>query len=104
MTYLYDDLQRITASKGGVDGTNNKVHTAFEEGHSIWYFRAFDYVGVDRETGAPQFRNHEGKIVNSSELTDEDMTDIGSAIPNSLTVSPLTSNIKELTSQHSVPV
>ena len=81
VTYLYDDLPRITASKGGVDGTNNKVHTAFEEGHSIWYFRAFDYVGVDSETGAPRFRNREGKIVNSSELTDEDMTDIGSAIP-----------------------
>lgn len=81
VTYLYDDLPRITASKGGVNGTNNKVHTAFEEGHSIWYFRAFDYVGVDRETGAAQFRNHEGKIVASSELTDEDMTDIGSAIP-----------------------
>ena len=81
VTYLYDDLPRITASKGGVSGTNNKVHTAFEEGHSIWYFRAFDYVGVDRETGAAQFRNHEGKIVASSELTDEDMTDIGSAIP-----------------------
>lgn len=57
VTYLYDDLPRITASKGGVDGTNNKVHTAFEEGHSIWYFRAFDYVGVDSETGAPRFRN-----------------------------------------------
>lgn len=81
VTYLYDDLPRITASKGGVDGTNNKVHTAFEEGNSIWYFRAFDYVGVDSETGAPRFRNREGKIVNSSELTDEDMTDIGSAIP-----------------------
>ena len=45
------------------------------------YFRAFAYVGVDSETGAPRFRNHEGEIVNSSELTDEDMTDIGSSIP-----------------------
>lgn len=81
VTYLYDDLQRLTASKGGVDGTNNKVHTAFEEGHSIWYFRAFDYAGVDHETGNPLFRNKAGELVGSSDLTDEDMTDIGSAIP-----------------------
>ncbi len=81
VTYLYDDIERITASQGGVDGTNNLVHTAFEEGHSIWYFRAYDYVGVDRETGAPLFRNKEGKIVGSTELSDQDMTDIGSAIP-----------------------
>ena len=101
VTYLYDDLPRITASKGGVNGTNNKVHTAFEEGHSIWYFRAFDYVGVDRETGAAQFRNHEGKIVASSELTDEDMTDIGSAIPK---FTYGISNIKDLTSLRLVPV
>ena len=57
------------------------VYSAFEEGHSIWYFRAYDYAGVNKETGAAQFRNHEGKIVSSSELSDQDMTDIGSAIP-----------------------
>lgn len=81
VTFLYDDLTRITSSQGGVDGTNNMVHTAFEEGHSIWYFRAFDYAGVDRETGEARFRNREGKIVSSSELSDDDMTDIGSPIP-----------------------
>lgn len=81
VTYLYDDITRITGNPGGVDGTNNMVCTAFEEGHSIWYFRAYDYAGVDRETGAAQFRNHEGKIVSSSELSEQDMTDVGSAIP-----------------------
>ncbi|MDD3210725.1 SusC/RagA family TonB-linked outer membrane protein [Bacteroides graminisolvens] len=81
VTYLYDDITRITGNKGGVDGTNNMVCSAFEEGHSIWYFRAYDYAGVNKETGAAQFRNHEGKIVSSSELSDQDMTDIGSAIP-----------------------
>lgn len=81
VTFLYDDLTRITSSQGGVDGTNNMVHTAFEEGHSIWYFRAFDYAGVDRETGEARFRNREGEIVSSSELSDDDMTDIGSPIP-----------------------
>lgn len=81
VTYLYDDITRITSNTGGVDGTNNMVCTAFEEGHPIWYFRAYDYAGVDRETGAALFRNHEGEIVSSSELSEEDMTDIGSAIP-----------------------
>lgn len=80
-TYLYDDITRITRNSGGVDGTNNMVCTAFEEGHSIWYFRAYDYAGVNKETGAAQFRNHEGNIVSSSELSEQDMTDVGSAIP-----------------------
>lgn len=81
VTYLYRDLDLLETSKGGVDGTNNMVRSAFQEGHSIWYFRAFDYVGVDKETGAPQFRNRNGEIVSSSELSDADMTDIGCAIP-----------------------
>lgn len=81
VTYLYDDIDRIVTAQGGADGTNNKVHSAFEQGHSIWYFRAYDYVGVDKQTGAPQFRNQEGEIVASSELKESDMTDIGSAIP-----------------------
>lgn len=81
VTYLYRDLPRLESNEGGVSGTNNYVRSAFEEGHSIWYFRAYDYVGVDKETGAPQFRNKEGEIVASSELNDEDMTDIGCAIP-----------------------
>lgn len=81
VTYLYDDITRITSNTGGVDGTNNMVCTAFEEGHPIWYFRAYDYAGVDKETGNPLFRNHEGELVSSSELSEEDMTDIGSAIP-----------------------
>ncbi len=80
VTYLYDDITRIEESTGGVDGTNNQVRSAFEEGHSIWYFRAYDYAGVD-DAGAPQFRNSAGKLVSSSELVPEDMTDIGSAIP-----------------------
>ena len=81
VTYLYNDIPRLTSNPGGVDGTNNMVSTAFEKGHPVWYFRAYDYAGVDRETGAAQFRNHEGNIVSSSELSEQDMTDIGSAIP-----------------------
>ncbi len=81
VTYLYDDIDRLEDSKGGVDGTNNLVRSAFEQGYSLWYFRAFDYAGVDRETGAPLFRNAAGEIVSSSELADSDMKYIGSPIP-----------------------
>lgn len=81
VTRIYDNIARIEIANGGVDGTNNLVRSAMEEGHSIWYFRAYDYAGVDRETGEPRFRNKEGEIVASSQLSDEDLTDIGSAIP-----------------------
>lgn len=81
VTYLDRAVDRLETCEGGVDGTNNDVRSAFEVGHSLWYFRAYDYVGVDRETGAPRFRNQAGQIVSSSELKDSDMTDIGSAMP-----------------------
>lgn len=81
VSYLYDDIARITTATGGVDGTNNMVSSALEQGHSIWYFRAYDYVGVNKQDGTPQFRNAEGQIVSSSELSTNDMTDIGCAIP-----------------------
>ncbi|MDR0977015.1 MAG: TonB-dependent receptor [Prevotellaceae bacterium] len=91
VTYLDPSLPRIDAATGGAAGTNNKVGTAFEKDHTIWYFRTFDYVGPDAN-GAPQyrvFRDLDGdgkaeteKIVGSSELVDgTDKTDIGSAIP-----------------------
>lgn len=78
---LYDGIDRFTTAKGGVDGTNNLVHSAMEKGHPLWFFRAFDYAGVDKETGEGLFRNAAGELVNSSQLTDEDMTDIGWSVP-----------------------
>ncbi|MCM1504521.1 MAG: TonB-dependent receptor [Muribaculum sp.] len=81
VTYLYDQIERLSTATCGGDGSYNKVYSAFEEGHSIWYFRAFDYAGVDKETGAPLFRKPDGTIVGSTELNDDDMVDIGSSIP-----------------------
>lgn len=78
---LYDGIDRFTTAKGGVDGTNNLVHSALEVGHPLWFFRAYDYVGVDKATGEGRFRNKAGEIVSSSELKDEDMTDIGWSVP-----------------------
>lgn len=33
-------------SQGGISGFNNKVKSTFEAGHTIWYFRGFEYQGV----------------------------------------------------------
>ena len=37
-------LPRYT--QGGISGFNQKVKSTFEAGHTIWYFRGFDYLGV----------------------------------------------------------
>jgi TonB-dependent SusC/RagA subfamily outer membrane receptor len=73
------DFELITSSVGGI--SNQMVTTAFKEGHSMWYFHAYDYAGVNKETGAALFRNANGDIVSSSELTPNDMKDVGNALP-----------------------
>ena len=37
-------LPRYT--QGGISGFNQKVQSTFEAGHTIWYFRGFEYQGV----------------------------------------------------------
>ena len=73
-------VPRITGTAGGVSGLNYKVMTCVEEGHPLWYFRGFDYVGVNSNTGAPIYRNINGEEV--AVVQDGDLTDIGSAIPD----------------------
>jgi TonB-linked SusC/RagA family outer membrane protein len=41
-------LPRYT--QGGISGFNQKVKSTFEAGHTIWYFRGFDYQGVYNES------------------------------------------------------
>jgi TonB-linked SusC/RagA family outer membrane protein len=33
-------------SQGGISGFNQKVGSTFEAGHTIWYFRGYEYLGV----------------------------------------------------------
>ena len=33
-------------SQGGISGFNQKMQSTFEAGHTIWYFRGYDYKGV----------------------------------------------------------
>ena len=66
-------------SETGISGFNNKLQPTFEAGHTIWYFRGFDYAGVDPETGKPQYYDKDGNVTMAP--TDDDKKDIGSAIP-----------------------
>jgi len=78
VTYLDPSIPRLQGATGGVDGTNNPIRTAFEVGQPIWYFRGYQYDGVNPETGDAIIRdvNEDGVI------SDGDMTYIGKAIPD----------------------
>ena len=72
-----DLLPRITGV--GIDGFNNKLKPTFEAGHTMWYFRGWKYAGVNPETGAAQYYNKDGEVVNNVDDIDKD--DLGSGIP-----------------------
>lgn len=76
VTGLPSSIDRIQAPDGSPN--NNPVYTAFEVGYPIWYFRGYKYLGVNKETGEAilQDTNHDGQI------SPEDMTYIGKAIPD----------------------
>jgi len=78
VTYLDPSIARLEGATGGVDGTNNPIRTAFEVGQPIWYFRGYQYEGVDAETGKPLIKDVNG----DEQISDADMTYIGKAIPD----------------------
>lgn len=78
VTYLDPSITRLEGATGGVDGTNNPIRTAFEVGQPIWYFRGYQYDGVNPETGEAIIRDVNGDEV----VSDGDMTYIGKAIPD----------------------
>lgn len=78
VTYLDPSIPRLQGATGGVDGTNNPIRTAFEVGQPIWYFRGYQYDGVNPETGEAIIRDVNGDEV----ISDGDMTYIGKAIPD----------------------
>ena len=78
VTYLDPSIPRLEGATGGVDGTNNPIRTAFEVGQPIWYFRGYQYDGVNPETGEAIIRDVNGDEV----ISDGDMTYIGKAIPD----------------------
>jgi TonB-dependent SusC/RagA subfamily outer membrane receptor len=101
VTYIDKTVDRINGSSFA----NHKIYTTFEEGHSIWYFRGFEYAGVlsyeeassmldskgeprVNDAGKPLFRKADGDLTGecgNGELTatpiDSDMKDLGAGIP-----------------------
>ena len=78
VTFLDPSIARLEGAVGGVDGTNNPIRTAFEVGHPIWYFRGYQYEGVNSETGEAIITDINGDGV----ISDGDMTYLGKAIPD----------------------
>ena len=56
-------LPRYT--QGGISGFNQKVQSTFEAGHTIWYFRGFEYQGV--------YSKDTYKMVGDAELNEENI-------------------------------
>lgn len=78
VTFLDPSISRLEGATGGVDGTNNPIRTAFEVGHPIWYFRGYQYEGVNPETGEAILTDING----DGNISDGDMTYLGKAIPD----------------------
>lgn len=72
VTYLDPSITRIA-------GTNfhTSTITYFEEGYPVYYFRGYQFNGLD-EKGNPTFADLDG----SGDLNDGDLTNIGDAIPD----------------------
>ena len=74
VTYLDPSISRINSGN-----TPNSVEltTVFEQGHNVWYFRGYNYEGVDKATGEAIITDVNG----DNALGDADMMDLGSGIP-----------------------
>jgi TonB-linked SusC/RagA family outer membrane protein len=89
---LKNEVQAVNSmlpryTQGGVSGFNNKLKSCFETGHTIWFFRGFEYAGVKEVTdekgvtvARPVYIDANG---NETFAPDEatDMKDLGSGIP-----------------------
>jgi TonB-linked SusC/RagA family outer membrane protein len=61
----------------GLQGSSY-VLTTFEEGYPLWYIRGYKIAGIDQETGNAIYED----LDNDNEITDEDRTNLGKAIPD----------------------
>ena len=73
VTYLDPSLVRLPG-----ETFHNTPITYFEKGYPIYYFRGYRFAGVDPATGDPTFEDLDG----SGDVSDGDLTEIGSAIPD----------------------
>ena len=75
VTYLDPSIYRLENS--GLS-YNNRMRTAFEVGYPIWYFRAYNFTGVNPDTGEAIFEDVNGDGI----ISDGDRTYVGKGIPD----------------------
>ncbi len=73
VTYIDPSITRL----GGTT-FHTYTMTYFEQGYPVYYFRGYQFTGIDPETGDPQFADLDG----SGDISDGDRTNIGDAIPD----------------------
>ena len=73
VTYIDPSITRLAGST-----FHTYTITYFEKDYPVYYFRGYQFTGVDPKTGNPQFAD----LDNSGDISDGDLTDIGNAIPN----------------------
>ena len=72
VTYLHPSVSRIS----GTTFSNNTI-TMFEVGKPVWFFYGYKYAGID-ENGEAVFHDIDG----DGDITENDRTNIGCAIPD----------------------
>ena len=72
VTYLDPSLTRLPGSN-----FHTYTITYFEKGYPVYYFRGFEFDKIDPATGDPLFKDINGDGV----VNNDDLTDIGNAIP-----------------------
>ena len=73
VTYIDPSITRLTGST-----FHTYTITYFEKGYPVYYFRGYKFDKVDPETGNPLFVD----LNDDGQITTDDMTDIGNAIPD----------------------
>lgn len=73
VTYIDPSITRLA-------GTSFHTYTVtyFEQNYPVYYFRGYQFDGIDKETGNPTFKD----LDNSGDLSDGDLTYLGDAIPD----------------------
>lgn len=78
VTYLDESIDRLPGAT--VDGASpGAISCYFEEGQPLWYMRGYKYAGRAAD-GSAQYYAKDGSLTNDPH--DEDMTNIGSGLPN----------------------
>ena len=74
VTYLEPSVGHISGS----NFANYKLRTYFKEGYPVWYFRGYEYAGMNSE-GRAQYYDKDGNLTLTP--NDDDLKYIGSALP-----------------------